>query len=639
MCGIVGIVRPPDPSVAADAVRRAMDILHHRGPDACGVHIEECALLGHRRLSILDTQDRSNQPMSSTRGSLIAFNGEIYNFSELREELESLGERFRTSGDTEVLLRLLERDGAFALSRLRGMYAFAFWRADRRELLLARDAFGEKPLFIARIGSGLAFASEVRALLEFPGIGRQLDRESLGYFLECGFVPPPRTMFRDIESLHPGQWMRWQDGDITTGEVAPINYAPDPALSRIEDAAQLVRATLRTAVRRQMQSDVPLGAFLSGGIDSSSIVALAQAESPRPVQTFNVRFSDAAYDESAVARRVAEHLGTDHHELTVEDATFCEEDFWRIVDHVGVPFHDSSAIPTYIVSRYARQFVTVALSGDGGDELFGGYAVFRWGATVNRLARLPRATTRLGRAASEQLGRTRAFGGSGIIRQARKAFSLAGLRTDMERFRAVHWLFDPEEIAALVMPEHRGATMNRPINLLTLLPPAAAHWTPLRRMMFNRLRLELTADMLVKVDRMSMASSLEVRAPFLDPDVAALSMRIPDRHLMHGSLGKVVLREAMRPVLPPEVFSHPKWGFAIPLHRFFNDEFRRFATDLLGSTGPLAQLLDRDAVRRVLSRGLASTGDRADISVYQATHQLWALMQLAAWMIRFRVTM
>lgn len=640
MCGIVGIVARSPVAGALEGIQRAMDALRHRGPDAAGLHHDDCAILGHRRLSIIDTQERSNQPMSSAAGeSVIAFNGEIYNFIAVRDELSRRGEQFRTSGDTEVLLRLLEREGVAALPRLRGMYAFAFWSPSRRELLLARDPFGEKPLFVSRNGSGIAFASEIRALLELPGVGRRLNDEALGYFLECGFVPPPATMFRDVESLRPGEWLRWQDGVITTGEVGAVNYRPDPALQRLDDAKDALRDALRVAVRRQMVSDVPLGAFLSGGVDSSSIVALAQSESSRPIQTFNVRFEDAAYDESAVARRVADHLGTDHHELSVEDASFRAEDFWRIVDHIGVPFHDSSAIPTYIVSRYARQFVTVALSGDGGDELFGGYPVFRWGATVNRLARLPRRVARLGRTASELLGRTSAFAGSTTVRQARKAFALAALPTEMQRFRAVHWLFSPKEISDLLVPGLRPAVLARPTNLLTVLPATAVQWTPLRRMMYSRLRQELAADMLVKVDRMSMAASLEVRAPFLDPDLAELSLRMPDEHLIQGSVGKVVLREAMRPFLPPEVFSHPKWGFAIPLHRFLNQEFRDFASDLLSPTGPIAGVLQPDVVQRVLARGLARTADRADVSVYQATHQLWAVMQLAAWIARFGVTL
>jgi asparagine synthase (glutamine-hydrolysing) len=640
MCGIVGIVGSADHEAAQEGVRRAVAALRHRGPDAEGFYFDGLVALGHRRLSILDTSSRANQPMHSPDGtSVIVFNGEIYNFPQLKTELESRGERFTTTSDTEVLLRLIERDGPVCLSRLRGIFAFAVWRRERRELLLARDPFGEKPLHVAQRKGALAFASEVRALLELPGVERRLNYEGLGYFLECGLVPSPRTMFEGIAVIEPGHWMRWRDGRVDTGQYFELDYRPDPDLKALPDAAEAVRNALKVAVRRQMISDVPVGAFLSGGIDSSSVVALMQESSPRPVVTFNVRFEDSTYDESMVARRVAQHLGTDHHELTVTNEGFTETDFWRILDHVGVPFHDSSAIPTYVVSRYARQLVTVALSGDGGDELFAGYNTFRWGRTVNRLAQMPRWLTMAVGATTKAASRLPALPSADRFRQARKAFSAASIRGDIPRFRAIHRLFSQNDVTDLLKPAAAARVERQEVNRLCDMPPRAARWTPLRRMMFNRIEHELASDMLVKVDRMSMAASLEVRAPMLDPDLATLSARIPDHHLQNGRLGKLVLREAMRPYLPAEVFSHPKWGFSIPLHRFINQEFREMATRLLAPDGPLRDVLDRDAAVMVLRRGLARTSDAADFSVYQATHQLWSLMQLGGWIERYEVSL
>jgi asparagine synthase (glutamine-hydrolysing) len=596
--------------------------------------------LGHSRLSIIDTSSAANQPMISPSGkTVIIFNGEIYNFRKIRSELERDGEKFNTASDTEVLLRLIERDDIASFDRLQGMFAIACWRRDRGELLLARDRFGEKPLYLASTGTGLAFGSEIPALLSLPGISRRLNFEALGYFLECGIVPAPLTMFAGVSILEPGHWLKWRDGVVKRGTYFKVNYRSDRDLRSLEVAAAEVRNSLRAAVRQQMISDVPLGAFLSGGIDSSSVVALMQEASPRPIKTFSVRFEHAAYDESPIARRVAQHLGTDHHELMVTDASFKEDDLWRIIDHVGVPFYDSSAIPTYIVSRHARQHVTVALSGDGGDEMFAGYPVFRWGEIVNRLAILPAVANRAAALSSSLFARCPGFKRASILRQARKAFGAARESNDTARFRALHRLFTPADVTELLTPPASERLRMESSDRLSSMPPEAADWTPLRRMMFSRLKHQMPCDMLIKVDTMSMATSLEVRCPFLDKQLAALSMRLPDEHLINGRIGKHVLREAMRPYLPAAVFDHPKWGFSIPLHTFFNDRFRKTAQELLDSNGSIRALLDRKMVRKTLACGMRRTRDAGDLSVYQATHQLWSLVQLAAWVQRYNVSL
>ena len=635
MCGIVGIVG--EAAGTEPHLQRAMAALQHRGPDASGFLSEPGIALGHRRLSIIDLGERANQPMASPSGDVtVVFNGEIYNYLSLKQRLEDQGQRFTTTSDTEVLVRLLERDGPAALHQLHGMFAMALWRRSTRELLLARDRFGEKPLYYAIDGNCLVFGSELGALMEFPQLPRRLDPEALGYFLEIGYVPAPLTMYAGVKSVEPGQWVRWRDGTIQTGAFAAIDYRADPLLDDPAAAKDAVLGALRSAVARQMIADVPLGAFLSGGLDSSSVVALMQQQSSRPVQTFNVRFEDVEYDEGPIARAVAAHLGTDHHEMVVTDSGFHADDLWRTVTHAGMPFADSSAIPTYLVSRYARSHVTVALSGDGGDEMFAGYPVFQWSAALRRLARWPRPALAAGAGAARPLARLPLGRRVGRLRQARKALTSAQLPGDIERFRSLHWLFAPAEQRALLDPAVAERS-TRDDDLLQQLPPQAARWTPLRREMFIRLRQELPGDMLLKVDRMSMAVSLEVRAPFLDSEVACVSARLPDKHLIRGGVGKWVLREAVKPLLPAIVFEHPKWGFSIPLHRFVNDEFRAQARTLLRAGGPLKGIVRPAAVHHILERGLERRADAGDYSVYQATHQLWALMQLGAWIERFGV--
>ena len=638
MCGITGIVGFTDRTVAERNVAAATRDLRHRGPDAEGFHRDPSAILGHRRLSIIDTQDRSNQPMYSPDGqSVIVFNGEIYNFAELRHELEKEGERFTTTSDTEVLLRLLCRNGLAALSQITGMFAFAWWRPRERTLLLARDRFGEKPLHIAPIGNSLAFASEIPALLQYAGVSRKIDYEALACYLETGFTVAPLTMFRDVRSLMPGQWLMWRDGRVTTGQYYEMRIDASSRLDDEHEATEAVRTALSSAVRRQMVADVPIGALLSGGLDSSAVVAFLQQHSPRPVRTFSVRFEDKQFDEGALARRVARHLGTEHHELTITNKSFREEDLWRIIDHVGVPLYDSSAIPTYVVSRYAREHVTVALSGDGGDEMFGGYEVFQMGSDLERLAAVPQALLRAGAALTRRAEKLHWFVGSSNVRRGRKAFELAEISEQAARFRALHRLFSKADIAKLMNPSVSNASDT--VDHLVQLPSEASGWTLLRRMMHTRIRHELANDMLVKVDRMSMAASLEVRAPFLDPEVADVSARLPDRYLIRGRLGKYVLRQAMRPHLPPEVFNHPKHGFTIPLHHFVNADYRDMVADLLGPQGPLRTITRAEQMHCVVNRGVSRIRDDTDISVYQASHQVWAMLLLAAWARRYDVQM
>lgn len=636
MCGICGAVqRHPPPDLAA-RVDRMNCALVHRGPDSAGRYSHDGVSLAVRRLAIIDLET-GDQPISSEDEAIwVTLNGEIYNYRELTAELQKRGHRFKTRSDTEVIVHGYEEYGVSIVERLKGMFAIALYDATRRRLYLARDRFGEKPLFYHSSADGLVFSSELASLLEWPGLPRETDREALGYYLRMGFVPEPLTFFRDIAQLPAGCWMRWEDDRAEIHRYHQPDYSPDPGLEDEGAVLEAVEDALKNAVRRQMVSDVPLGAFLSGGIDSSAVVAMLQSASSEPIKTFTIRFEEASYDESPVARAVARHLGTEHHEITVGNAGFVPDDLWRIIDHCGTPFADSSAIPTYLISKRVREHVKVCLTGDGGDEMFAGYDDFVWGRQAQVVARVPGPFLDAAHGAAGALGGLPGFRGSSMVRRARRVFQ-AARQPGLLKFAMIHSLFLPGEIRGLVRDGEIEATACGQLPRLTDQPDEAASWTNLRRMMYFRVKHMLPQDMLTKIDRMSMANSLELRAPMLDPDLAELTMKLPDRYLINGRERKYILRRIIRPLLPAEVFSHPKTGFSIPLHKFQNAAYAELAGELLASRAGPMSLLDPRAVDRIRERGLVRQEDRADVSVYRASHQLWALMQLAAWAQRFRV--
>ena len=610
--------------------------LSHRGPDSEGHVRRDGVVLAMRRLAIIDL-DTGDQPITTANGDVsVILNGEIYNFRELRRDLELTGHTFRTNSDTEVVgLGYLEY-GAGVVDRLKGMFAIALHDRRSGTLLLARDRFGEKPLYYYRRESTIVFASEMRALLAWPGLPRRLDREVFGQYLRFGYTPSPKTLIEGVQELPPGCVLRWDAGNVNISRYYVPDYTPDPELALPEVAIPLVRDALKAAVGRQMVSDVPIGALLSGGIDSSAVVAMMQQHSDRPVSTFTVRFSDTRYDESAVAREVADHLGTDHHEITVDDNAFHADDLWRIVDHVGQPFADSSAIPMYMVSRSVREHVKVCLTGDGGDEMFAGYPIFRWASQVDRVARVPWP---LRRAAGMSLALARHVPGlrdARLLRQGGRALDAAN-ESPSRRLGAIDTLFRAAELRRLIDDPTTLEASRNALAVVSELPEQSSEWTTLRRRMYQSLSQRLPQDMLTKVDRMGMATSLELRAPMLDPDLAELSMRLPDSMLMSAGLQKRVIREAVKEFLPDVVFTHPKTGFSIPLHRFVNQEYRDVATELLEKPNDVMSLLNRDELARIMKRGLVRQADQADISVYRASHQLWSLLQIAAWAHRFSI--
>ena len=594
MCGIAGVFTPSrdiDEGSLRAAVEGMMGTLRHRGPDDEGIWLDASAGvgLGARRLAIIDLSQEGRQPMASSSGRyVIAFNGELYNFRALRRELEGFGRAFRGHSDTEILLATIEQWGLLpALERSNGMFAFALWDRRERILRLVRDRLGEKPLYYGWSGRALVFGSELKALRAHAGSAPDIDREALTQFLRHKYVPAPRSIYRGVAKLPPGSVVS-VDAEGRTSSPVPYWSAEgaarrgvgDPFRGSVEDATEALDECLRDAVRLRLEADVPLGAFLSGGIDSSTVVALMQAQSDRPVRTFTIGVRQRGYDEARDAAAVARHLGTDHTELyvTADEAMAVIPRLPEVYDE---PFADSSQIPTLLVSQLAREHVTVSLSGDGGDEVFGGYNRYAWGRAVwRRTGWLPPAVRRAGARGLRALSPAaweRAFSAAGPVLPRRmrqrnpgeKLHKLAGAleaRDVDEMYRSLvsHWR-DPETVV-LGGAEPRDGSGNG--HVIT---------DPTRRMMLLDTVTYLPDDILVKLDRATMAVSLEGRVPYLDHRVVELAWRMPlSRHVSDG-IGKRLLRRVLHRYVPSALVDRPKWGFGVPTGAWLRGPLRDWA--------------------------------------------------------------
>lgn len=622
MCGIAGIIdttSPPSRQLLSHMAGR----MACRGPDDEGILLKGAVGLAHRRLSIIDL-DGGHQPILNEDDSLgIVCNGEIYNFVSLKSELQAKGHQFRTASDSEVILHLYEEEGEFCLDRLNGMFAFAIADFEKGSVFMARDRLGQKPVFYAYSDGRFCFASGPAALRQVPWINTSLDYTAIHDYLEYQYIPRPRSIFRGIRKLAPGHSLLWQ-----TGQKAPdISPYWAPALlpgygGSLEEAAGEVGTRLQESVNRRLMSDVPLGAFLSGGMDSSIICALAQkslrkAGAP-PLKTYSIGFPIAKYDERDYAATVAKHLGTDHHFLEVNPAEFAH--LGRVVEAFEEPFSDASMLPTWLLSQFTRNHVTVALSGDGADELFGGYYRYR----VMRLSRMlgvaPRGLRKTIRALLLSLlppkKEERTFWGR--LRRLVELLDLDGLdrylavitrfpdalRRSMytdTMLEAVH-AYDGRDFLASHMPENGGIA---------------------DRIMELDCRTYMPEDILVKVDRASMAHALEVRSPFLDTQVAEFALALPYHLKQKGRQRKRVLAQAFHDHLPPAIFNRPKMGFGLPIAQWFRNEWKQPAKDILFS-GHLDAIIRRDRLEWLMEQHLDL---RADYS-----YGLFALTVLALWM-------
>lgn len=617
MCGLCGVLHL-DGAPADLATLDAMNAcLAHRGPDqgrslalgACG--------LASRRLAVLDLSPAAALPMRSADGAIaVAYNGEIYNHLELRPALEARGHSFRTTSDVETLIALYREHGPRCVERLRGMFAFALWDAPRGRLVLARDRLGKKPLYLYRDARRLAFASEIKALLRDPGVPRRFDRAQLALLLAYGYVPAPQTAFEGITMLPPGALLIVEDAAITE-EVywSPPPGAPADPAARLEDWIEPLRAALDEAVQLRLLSDVPLGAFLSGGLDSSLIVALMARHSGEPVKTFAIGFSgEDSFDETAHARRVATLLGTEHREFIVQPDAIALLPF--LVWHHDQPFADSSAIPTYLVSQHTRAHVTVALSGDGGDELFAGYERFYAASLVARYRRLPGALRRAIEWAADRLPEATSY--RGPAQRVRRFVSGAALSPEAAYFSFVR-LFDDAQIAALL----GGAPDPGPTaHFLARIPHDDRDLTA--RLLDANLTTYLPDDLLIKADRSSMAASLETRAPFLDHMLVELAARVPANLKLRGATTKAVLKEAARGVLPDDIIDRPKHGFGVPVGRWFRKDLALYAREILLDPAAQARGLFRPgAVEALLDEHIGGRRNHGQ--------RIWLLLTLEWW--------
>lgn len=636
MCGINGYVYRAG-AVGRLEIANAMNAaMLHRGPDEGGAADAGLAALAMRRLSIVDVRD-GHQPMRSEDGRFtLVYNGELYDFAAQRSELERLGHTFRTRSDTEVLLRSWMQRGLGCLPELNGMFAFAI--ADRSDgsLVIARDPLGIKPLYWWLGPAGeLVFSSELKSLLAHPSVPRKLDRRSLELLLVDRYVADPWTMLEGVKQLPAGCWLRWRNGEIEIGRYAEFRIEPEPIDER-EALAQL-RQRLDETVRSQLVADVPVGVFLSGGVDSSTIAAYAAratAERGGRLQSFSIGFDDPSYDESGLAREVAAHLGTEHHMVRLENSRFELDTLDTILDHAGQPVGDTSCIPTLAVSRLAASHVKVALSGDGGDELFGGYEHMFWAARMRFLSETtPAPLRRAGSAVLAQVAPMMSGKLATQVRRARKGLELS-LHSPLEQFRRTRALWQPQDLAQLCVHEHAGKSLRRDVDLD---PELVERLEPEELVMQVLANGFMSGAILAKVDRMSMAASLEVRPPLLDRRIVDFARRLPLEHKVHGRTGKFLLREAGRDLLPASVYEHRKQGFSLPLHRWFNAEFWELVDGLYAPGSPAAALFERPALQRVLTEGRTASERSGVLSETAASTRVWLLASLARWMERYGV--
>jgi asparagine synthase (glutamine-hydrolysing) len=625
MCGICGKVlnRDGDNQSLASVVAMT-ETLVHRGPDDSRVHCAHRAALGHRRLSIIDLST-GRQPMFNEDGDVaVVFNGEIYNFPILRDELICAGHRFVSSSDTEVIVHLYEEMGPDFVHRLRGMFAIAVWDERGQQLTLARDRLGKKPLFYMPMRDGLIFASELKALLQDEALGRAVDPVGMKLYLELGYIPAPHTILDKVRKLKPGHVLTWRDNVLKVW--CYWNAPPVPAIDGKSETDLLseLDTRLREAVRVRLMSDVPLGAFLSGGIDSSLVVALMADMLDEPVRTFSIGFEQETHNELPYARQVAERYATRHTEFTVRpDAT---EVLPKLVWHLDEPFADASALPTYYVSSLAREHVTVALNGDGGDELFAGYGRFRSENLIHIVGRLPRAIRQLLSGLLERVPQGRSTSPQARLRR----ICARSLLDFTERIADYYYSngFHPEQLEDLCTPgfldQIRGILHEKyVVKYLASLPDMDQTNSALA----VGLGIYLPDDLLVKMDRMSMACSLEARSPMLDQEFVAWAVRLPWSYKVRGVTTKYLLRKLAERYLPNGLAYRKKQGFSVPVNDWFRRELREMAYDILLSQRSRNRGYFRvDRVQELL-----------DAHQIERNHgqQIWTLLMLELWHQQF----
>ncbi|HXV14586.1 MAG TPA: asparagine synthase (glutamine-hydrolyzing), partial [Candidatus Krumholzibacteria bacterium] len=596
------------------ALRAMCAAIRHRGPDDDGYFVQGGVGLGMRRLSIIDVAGGHQPIFNEDRSCVIVYNGEIYNHRDVRRELEKRGHRYGTHSDTETILHAYEEYGVDCVKHLRGMFAIAIWDEPRRRLFLARDRFGKKPLYYAHVGGRVVFGSELKAIVALPEVARRVNSQAVADYIAWGYVPDPLTIYQGIAKLPPAHWLTYEAGRVRVERYWDVSYAPVSARQPEEFYVGRTLEILDEAVRIRLMSEVPLGAFLSGGTDSSIVVGLMARHSSERVKTFSIGFEESAYNELPYARKVAGHFGTEHHEEIVRPDA--ERDVLSLVRQFDEPFADSSMLPTYYVSRAARKFVTVALSGDGGDELFAGYLRYVDDAWVRAASRLPAGVRD---AVLGPLARALPAGTKGIDRLR----DLLGTPDDfyvrqMTRgiAHSARDVFADEFVRQL---EHRD-----PAHVATPFLHAARGWDALSRRQYLDTNTYLPGDILTKVDRASMIVSLECRAPILDHELAEFAATIPVDLRIKGLTTKYLLKKVAERLMPAELVHRPKMGFAIPVAYWLKGEWAARSEDLLLGKASLDRGVFREAfLRRVLSEHRSGKRDNSSM--------IWSLMMLELW--------
>jgi asparagine synthase (glutamine-hydrolysing) len=630
MCGLVGILRFDGQTVVPEDIARMCQALRHRGPDDSGTYITEknehkkerkaWVGLGHQRLSIIDLSQAAHQPMSSEDSSLwIVCNGEVYNYKALRQALINKGHRFKSRSDTEVIIHLYEEQGPKCVEHLRGMFAFALWNAKEETMFLARDRLGQKPFYYYSDARQFVFASGIGAILQLPGLDLTADRKAIDCYFKYGYILGERTPYARIRKLPPASRMLIRNGEIITERYWDVPFSSEtPAHSKPSDVVEEFDTIFAEAVRLRLESDVPLGAFLSGGLDSSAIVLEMASQSDQRVKTFAIGFSEASYDERLHAKRAAGLLKTDHREHRVDFAL--EELLPKVVGHFGEPFADSSAIPTYHLSRVTRQHVTVALSGDGGDELLCGYNRYLGRKILEYYLRLP-ATIRK-RVIEKVLSPLKVgveYYGRSLIKQI-KLFIEQAHRLEDDDLAVLPQVFSRSVRSKLLGSEVDVNGYEGSFDQVLQYARSGNHLDQVSQMIWTDIHTYLPDDILVKVDRMSMAHSLEVRSPFMDHKLVEFVARLPIAFKLNGLTTKYLLKQAMKNRLPDKIIHRKKHGFMIPLAAWFKKELKPCVRD---------HLLDRNVPfdRRTAEKFLGEHWNgKADHS-----HKIWVLLMYTLW--------
>ena len=620
MCGIAGFVlRDASGPLPADVLRTMSTVLAHRGPDDCGTWSDASCGLVSRRLAVIDLSPRGHMPMSNEDGSLhIVFNGEIYNFLELRKLIESRGHILQSHTDTEVVLHLYEDEGPRCLDRLRGMFAFAIWNSRERSLFIARDRLGKKPLHYFHGHDSFVFGSEVKAVLQHPEVRRVPHHRALHEYLTLGYVPSPASAFEGIRKLPPAHYLLLHDNQLKIQRYWSLSYR-DQFQDREAELKERLTDLLRESVRLRMISDVPIGALLSGGVDSATVVALMRQLTNGTIRTFSIGFDQKEYDELAYAKEVATHLHTEHYEEVVRPSA--ADLVPKLVWHYDEPFADSSAVPSFVVSQLARKTVTVALTGDGGDESFLGYDRYLAAAATGRIRALPQWSRAV---LARILTQFPAGAPKSVTYRLRRLAAVIDLapRQQYERWMTIP--DDTEQREPLFTPDFLCGRATYALDVLERAFDASDAPTFVEAAAHTDIQTYLPDDLLVKMDIASMAQSLEVRSPLLDHEVVEFVARIPAGMKLRGTVQKSILKSAMKDFLPARVLTRRKMGFGVPIDRWLRDDLYDFVHDLLMSS----RSLDRGYFN---SRAIQSLLEEHRTGIRHHHTRLWSLMMLELW--------